>query len=170
MSRHPRPRSESVLTTGIKLTSGLAGLFIALSNLALIATGKNHYGNLAVGRSMGLVGFSLMLVVAAFEARSETDTVFTVGTFNSSRMNLIAFVEVALAYLITQADFLQRLLGTASLTARQWGTSLLAAVALLACWEAGKWIARRRTSARAPAAETVVVDVRNRPRRLISTS
>ncbi len=169
MSRYPRPRSESVLTTGIKVTSGLAGLFIALANLALIATGKNHYGSLAVGRSMGLVGFSLMLVVAAFEARSETETVFTTGTFNSSRMNLIAFVEVALAYLITQADFLQRLLGTTQLTARQWGTSLLAAVALLACWEAGKWIARRRTSARAPAAEVVVVDVRNRPRSLIPT-
>jgi magnesium-transporting ATPase (P-type) len=36
------------------------------------ATGKNHYGSVKVGQSMGLVAFGLMLVVAAFEARSET--------------------------------------------------------------------------------------------------
>ena len=65
-----------------------------------------------------------MLVVAAFEARSETETVFTVDTFNSSRMNLIAVAEIAGAFLITQADFLRRLLGTAQLTARQWGLAL----------------------------------------------
>ena len=94
MSRRPRPRGESVLTTGVMVTCGLAGLFVAVANLGLIAIGKNHYGDLATGRSIALVGFSLMLVVAAFEARSETDTAFTVDSFNSSKMNLIALAEV----------------------------------------------------------------------------
>ena len=125
MSRRPRPRGESVLTTGVMVTCGLAGLFVAVANLGLIAIGKNHYGDLAAGRSIALVGFSLMLVVAAFEARSETDTAFTVDSFNSSKMNLIALAEVAGAFLITQADFMRRLLGTAQLTARQWGIALL---------------------------------------------
>ena len=61
----------------------------------------------------------------------------------SSRMNLIALAEVAGAFLITQADFMQRLLGTTTLTARQWGMGLLAAVVLLLGWELGKWVARR---------------------------
>jgi P-type Ca2+ transporter type 2C len=143
MGRLPRPRGDSILTKGVMITSGLVGLYIAAANLVLIAVGKNHYGSLATGRSMGLVAFSLMLVVAAFEARSETETVFTVDTFNSSKMNLIAFGEVAGAFLITQADFLNRLLGTTSLTARQWGTGLLAAAVLVVVWEAGKWLARR---------------------------
>jgi magnesium-transporting ATPase (P-type) len=111
------------------------------------ATGKNHYGSVKIGQSMGLVAFCLMLVVAAFEARSETETAFNTDTFNSSRMNLIALAEVAAAFLITQADFMQRLLGTAQLTARQWRLAFLAAVVLLLGWEAGKWIARRRTPA-----------------------
>ena len=64
-------------------------------------------------------------------------------------MNWIALAEFAGAFLITQADFLRRLLGTSQLTARQWGISLLAAVVLLAGWEAGKWIARRTTNAEA---------------------
>jgi P-type Ca2+ transporter type 2C len=143
MNRQPRPRGDSILTKGVMITSGLVGLYIAAANLTLISVGKNHYASLAIGRSMGLVGFTLMLVVAAFEARSETETVFRVDTFNSSKMNLIAFAEFAGAFLITQADFLQRLLGTTSLTARQWGTGLLAAVVLLFGWEGGKWVARR---------------------------
>jgi Ca2+-transporting ATPase len=131
----------------VLITCGLVGLFMAVANLALIATGKNHYGSVKIGQSMGLVAFCLMLVVAAFEARSETGTAFSTGTFNSSRMNLIALAEVAGAFLITQADFMQRLLGTAQLTARQWGLGFLAADVLLLGWEAGKWIARRRTAA-----------------------
>jgi len=101
---------------------------------------------------MGLVAFSLMLVVAAFEARSQTGTVITTDTFNSSKMNWIAIAEVAGAFLITQADFLRRLLGTSALTGGQWGLALLAAVALLLLWEAGKWIARRRAHAKQAAA------------------
>jgi Ca2+-transporting ATPase len=150
MSRHPRPRGESILTRGVMVTSGLAGLYVAIANLGMLAWGTNHYGSLDIGRSVGLVAFTLMLVVAAFEARSETETVFTVDTFNSSRMNLIAGAEIAGAFLITQADFLRRLLGTAQLTARQWGLALAAAVVLLLGWEAGKWIARRRISAKPP--------------------
>ena len=145
MGRQPRPRGESILTTPVKITSGLVGLYVAIANLGMIAFGTNHYNSLATGRSIGLVAFSLMLVVAAFEARSETQSVFAADTFNSSRMNRIALLEVAAAFLITQADFMQRLLGTTQLSPRQWGMALLAAVALLLLWEGGKWIARRRT-------------------------
>ena len=148
MNRRPRPRGESILTRGVMITCGLVGLFIAIANLALIAVGKNHYGAVKTGQSMGLVAFSLMLVVAAFEARSETATAFDTDIFNSSRMNVIAAAEVAAAFLITQADFMQRLLGTTRLTAAQWGFAFLAAVVLLLGWEAGKWIARRRAPAK----------------------
>ena len=148
MNRRPRPRGDSVLTKGVMITCGLVGLFIAVANLALIATGKDHFGSLKIGQSMGLVAFCLMLVVAAFEARSETGTAFDTDIFNSSRMNVIALAEIAGAFLITQADFMQRLLGTTRLTGGQWGLAFLAAVVLLLGWEAGKWIARRRTHAK----------------------
>jgi len=144
MNRHPRPRGESILTRGVMITCGLVGLFIAVANLALIATGKNHYGSVKTGQSMGLVAFSLMLVVAAFEARSEKDSAFDADIFSSAKMNIIAIAEIAGAFLITQANFMNRLLGTAQLTAAQWGFAALAAVVLLLGWEAGKLIARRR--------------------------
>jgi hypothetical protein len=37
----------------------------------LILLGKNYYSSIEVGQSVGLVAFSLMLVVAAFESRRE---------------------------------------------------------------------------------------------------
>jgi P-type Ca2+ transporter type 2C len=152
MSRRPRPRGESILTKAMMITCGLGGLYVAVANILLILLGKNYYGSVQVGQSIGLVAFSLMLVVAAFESRREKGTVFSVETFNSPRMNKTAVVEIALAYLITQADFLNKLLGTKSLTFAQWGLGLLAAVGLLLLWELGKLIARRSGAAERAAA------------------
>ena len=43
-------------------------------------------------------------------------------------MNVIAAAEIAVAFLITQANFMNKLLGTAQLTAAQWAFAFLAAV------------------------------------------
>jgi len=143
MKQRPRLRGDSILTTGVKVTCGSVGLFVAAANLFLIWLGKHHYGDVAIGQSIGLVGFSLMLVVAAFECRSETGTAFTPDAFNSPKLNKFAAAEVIGAFLITQAGFLNRLLGTVQLNAQQWGLGLAAAVVLLLGWEAGKWVVRR---------------------------
>lgn len=152
MSRRPRPRGEPILTKSMMITCGLGGLYVAVANLLLIMIGKNYYGSIQIGQSIGLVAFSLMLVVAAFESRRVKGSVFSVETFNSPRMNKTAVVEIALAYLITQADFLNKLLGTTSLTFAQWAMALLAAVVLLLLWELGKLIARRTSAAGVAAA------------------
>jgi Ca2+-transporting ATPase len=100
-----------------------------------------------VGTSTAFTAFALMLVVAAYESRNEIGTVFTTDTFNSRKMNLIAGIEVLAAILVTQWDFLRRILGTTELTAQQFGLALLFAILLLATWELAKWIARRRSAA-----------------------
>jgi len=74
MRRRPRPRGDWVLTTPLRLIAGLVGLFMATTTLVLIEVGLNQFGNVAIG----LVAFVLMLVVAAYECRSETETVFRV--------------------------------------------------------------------------------------------
>jgi P-type Ca2+ transporter type 2C len=145
MSRLPRPRGDSVLTVPLRLTAGLVGLFMAATSLALIELGIHRYGSTGIGSSTALVAFVLMLIVAAYECRSETETVLRTDSFNSARMNWTALAELAGAFLITQSDFMRGLLGTTRLTARQWGFAFAAGVALLLVWEAAKWIARRRT-------------------------
>jgi Ca2+-transporting ATPase len=149
MSLHPRPRGQSVLTTRVLVTVGLAGLAITVGLLLLIGLGTSRFGGLEVARSVAFTSFALCLVVAALQCRSETGTVFTTETFDSTVMNRAVLVEFVLAVLVTQMDVFNRLLGTAPITLGQFGWALVPALALLVLWEAGKLIARR--SADAPA-------------------
>lgn len=111
--------------------------------LALIKLGENHFGSVHVGSSMAFTAFSLCLIVAAFECRSETASALRTTTFDSRQMNLAALSEFVLAVLVTQLDGFRRILGTAEIDLRQFGWALLAAVVFLALWELGKAMARR---------------------------
>jgi Ca2+-transporting ATPase len=151
MSLRPRPRDATIMTRGLLTTAGLVGLFMAVCTLALISFGTTQIDSLAIGSSMGLTAFSLLIIVAAFEARSVTASAFTVETFDNRNLNWTAVGELVLAVLITQWEVLRRLFGTVELTLGQWALALLPAVLLVFLWELGKLIARRGSD-RSPAA------------------
>jgi Ca2+-transporting ATPase len=145
MARTPRPRGESVLTRPLLITVGLVGLAMTMAILSLIGLGKSHFGSVQVGTSMAFTSFALMMIVAAFECRSETATVFTLSTFDSKQMNYAALGEFVLAVLTTQMDALRRILGTTDLSMKEFRWTLIPPIALLGLWELGKFLARRRT-------------------------
>jgi Ca2+-transporting ATPase len=147
MERRPRPSTESIVNRGVQLTSGLVGLYMAICMDLLIYFGKQHYHSTVVGSSIGLSAFALMLIVSAYECRSVAGSIFAGETFDNAKMNWTAAAELALAVMITQMDLFNRLLKTTPLTAPQFGLALAAAVLLLALWEIGKLIARRREAA-----------------------
>jgi P-type Ca2+ transporter type 2C len=163
MGRRPRPRGDTVLTKPVILTVGLVGLAMTIGLLGLIELGTSHFDSLAVGTSIAFTSFALMLIVAAFECRSETGTVFTTSTFDSQQMNRVALGEFALAVLATQTDALRRLLDTTELNMQQFRWSLVPALALLLLWELGKFIARRRAVPRTRS----TLDVPDQRRRLL---
>ncbi|MFF6998291.1 cation-translocating P-type ATPase [Streptomyces sp. NPDC008313] len=148
MSRRPRPRGESVLTRPVLVTVGLGGLAIACGLLGLIKLGEAHFADVETGRSIAFTAFALCLIVAAFECRSETESVLTPATFDSTQMNRVALAQLVLAVATTQLDGFRRVLGTTEIDARQFGWALLTAVALLVVWELGKLLARRSREAR----------------------
>ncbi|MER6997140.1 HAD-IC family P-type ATPase [Streptomyces sp. NPDC000410] len=143
MRRRPRPRGESVLTRPVLVTVGLGGLAITIVLLGLIKLGQAHFDSTGTGQSIAFTAFALCLIVAAFECRSETDSVLTASTFDSKQMNWVALAQFVLAVLVTQMDGFRRILGTTEIDARQFGWALLAAFALLLVWELGKLLARR---------------------------
>ncbi|MFJ6836097.1 cation-translocating P-type ATPase [Streptomyces sp. NPDC091209] len=143
MRRRPRPRGESVLTRPVMVTVGLGGLAITLILLGLIKLGESRFDSVHIGSSMAFTAFALCLIVAAFECRSETDSVLTTSTFESKQMNWTALAQFVLAVLVTQMDGFRRILGTTRIDLRQFGWALLSAVALLVLWEVGKLLARR---------------------------
>jgi Ca2+-transporting ATPase len=144
MGRRPRPRGESVLTTPVMVTVGLAGLAITIGLLSVIEVGQHLFGSVHVGQSIAFTAFALCLIVAAVQCRSETGTALTTATFDSKQMNWAMLGEFVLAVLVTQMDVFNRLLGTTQLNLRQFGWALVPALALLLLWELGKYIARRR--------------------------
>ncbi|MFI8266609.1 cation-translocating P-type ATPase [Streptomyces sp. NPDC085665] len=147
MRRRPRPRGESVLTRPVLVTVGLGGLAITVLLLGLIQLGRTHFDSVATGQSIAFTAFSLCLIVAAFECRSETESVLTPSTFDSKQMNWVALAQFVLSVLVTQMDGFQRILGTTEIDARQFGWALLSALVLLVLWELGKLVARRAKSA-----------------------
>ncbi|QIY97232.1 cation-translocating P-type ATPase [Streptomyces sp. S1D4-11] len=146
MRRRPRPRGESVLTRPVLVTVGIGGLAITVVLLGLIKLGQARFDSVETGRSIAFTAFALCLIVAAFECRSETDSVLTTSTFDSKQMNWVALAQFVLAVLVTQMDGFRRILGTTQINARQFGWALLAALALLLLWELGKLLARRSRS------------------------
>ncbi|WP_338703486.1 HAD-IC family P-type ATPase [Streptomyces sp. Q6] len=144
MDRRPRPRGEPVMTPSLMLTVGLVGAAVAVCLLSLIQLGETRYDSTRVGNSIAFASFALCLIVAAVECRSLTGTVLTVDTFDSKQLNRTILAEFVLAILVTQTDVFNRLLGTVPLGVGQFGWALLPALALLALWELGKLIARRR--------------------------
>ena len=144
MQRKPRPRTASIMSRAVITTVGLAGLFMSAAIDLVIVFGRDHYGNVAIGSTMGLVAFSLMLVIAAFESRDETASVLRMETFDNNVVNLTILGEVVLAILIARGGYLTSLLGTQSLTGRQWLIGgALPTLVLFILWELGKLIARR---------------------------
>ncbi|WP_407700652.1 cation-translocating P-type ATPase [Streptomyces endophyticus] len=144
MTRRPRPRGEPVMTPALMLTVGLVGAGIAVALLSLIKLGEARYDSARIGNSIAFAAFALCLIVAAVECRSQTETALTVDTFDSKQLNWTILGEFVLAVLVTQTDAFNRLLGTVPLHIGQFGWALLPALALLALWELGKLIARRR--------------------------
>jgi P-type Ca2+ transporter type 2C len=119
-------------------------VFMSAAINLVIVVGRDHYGNIAIRSTMGLVAFSLMLVIAAFESRDETGSILRMETLDNNVVNVTMLIEVVLAILITRGGFVTSLLSTQALTGRQWllgGT--LPAVVLFVLWELGKLIARR---------------------------
>jgi Ca2+-transporting ATPase len=151
MKRQPRPRAASIMSPAVITTVGLAGLFMSLAINLLIVLGTDQYDSGGIGSTMGLVAFSLMLVVAAFESRDEKASILRQETFDNATLTITALVEIALAVLIARGGVLTSLLGTDALTDTQWLTAAAPAALLFVGWEVGKAIARRRTS---PAEQT----------------
>jgi Ca2+-transporting ATPase len=142
MRLRPRPRGQSVLTTGMIVTVGLAGLVITIGLLTVLQVGTSIYHGAHLGNSIAFTSFAVCLIVAAVECRSETGTALTTATFDSKQMNWAMLGEFALAVLVTQMDVFHRLLGTTDINLQQFGWALLPPLALLLLWELAKLLAR----------------------------
>ena len=154
MKRRPRPRDKGIVDIWIIVMSLLTGGFMAACLLGLIQFGTVHENSAVVGATLAITAFAFFRIVCTYESRSMRDSVFHASTFDCQQINLISLGEIVLAFLVTEFDVLQRLLGTTELSGGQWLLAIAPAVALFLLWETGKCIVRFRH--KAPAAEASV--------------
>jgi Ca2+-transporting ATPase len=151
MRRRPRDASAPIVDRALAIRLGVASVIMAGLALGVVAWGEERY-DLVVATTMGLTTLSLMHIVAALEAREPRESIFTRYTIANRRFVQLIGAALALTFLVTELQPLQRIFDTVSLTSSQWGICLLGPIVYLALAEVGKLADRHYGHARpAPA-------------------
>ncbi|MCL4803656.1 MAG: cation-translocating P-type ATPase [Anaerolineae bacterium] len=142
MERKPRPLSQPVLSRSQWIRLIFTGLLIAVGTLLI----ERQYEavDLALAATMGFVVFSLFNVALGLSARSETGTIFVRDTVGDRRQVQLYGLALLLTLLATELGFIQRILGTVSLSLDQWLLCIGLAFVLILIDEAIKFFMRRR--------------------------
>jgi P-type Ca2+ transporter type 2C len=142
MKRSPRPPDQPVIAPALGVRLALAGLLIAVGTLIVVSWAEDRYA-LSVATTMGLTTISLMHIVAALEWRDPYRSIFTRDTFANGRFNKLMLTALALTFLVTTINGLQRIFDTVDLDGDQWRVCFIAVVGYLVLAEVGKFILRR---------------------------
>ena len=102
--------------------------------------------DIATAATMGFVVFALMSVAMGLSARNETASAFNRDIFHNRNQLLLYGLALLFAFLPTELDFLQRMLGTTRLSTEQWMIGFGFAFALLLVDEVIKFFLRRSHS------------------------
>ena len=118
MRRAPRDASAPIVHRPLGIRLAVASLIMAGLALGVVAWGEERY-DLAVATTMGLDDALLMHIVAALEAREPTGTIFSRYTIANRRFVQLIGAALALTFLVTELQPLQRIFDTVSLTSAQ---------------------------------------------------
>jgi Ca2+-transporting ATPase len=161
MERKPRPLSQPVISRSQWARILLIGIIIAVATLWI----ERYYEAIdpVLAGTMGMVAFSLFNIAIGLSARSETGTAFNRDILSDRRQLMLYGLAFLLTFLATELGFLQRFLGTVSLTFQQWLLCIVAALILLLIDEVIKFFMRRRRGQPAAAAPMTGVVQRDQP-------
>jgi P-type Ca2+ transporter type 2C len=145
MKRKPRPETEPILPRALLGWLSFAGLVLGGSTLGLIAWADHKHGT-AVARTMGMTTFAIANVFFSYTVKDPLRSVFTVDTFADRRLLKATGLSAVAILFGTELGIFQRILGTASLTGKQWIACILVGFSIVAASEIQKFIRRRRAA------------------------
>ena len=140
----PRPKAEKIVPPRLMRWLVFCGFVMAAGTLGVLAWGSANYGD-AIARTMGVTTFSLFRLFSSLETADQDESLFN-GSILSNRPLVIASgLSVLTILFATELGFLQRILGTVSLSTNQWVICLLVALSLIVVEEARKLFKIRTT-------------------------
>jgi Ca2+-transporting ATPase len=141
MEDKPRPLKQPILNTSQWVRVIFLGLLTAIVTVYLESVYEATSVKLAA--TMGFVAFGLMSIAIGVSARNETASSFNRNIISSRNQLLLYGIALLFVFLPTEMAFLQRILGTTSLTFEQWMIAIGFAIALLLVDEVIKVFLRR---------------------------
>jgi Ca2+-transporting ATPase len=149
MERAPRPVGAPVLSTANWIRLCVQGAVMTVGALVAYQIGDARY-DVVVASTMLLTSLSLFHLAGGLLARDQVGTIFDraaiPGPTQLRRYGLALLAIVA----VTAIGFLQRIVGTTSLTFSQWSICIGLAASLVVVEEAIKLFVRRRARRHGP--------------------
>jgi Ca2+-transporting ATPase len=144
MEHTPRPLKQPILSRSQWVRIIFIGLLTAIATVYL--EWLYELTGITTAATMGFVAFALLSIVMGLSARSETASAFNRDILHDRNQLLLYGLALLFTFLPTELGFMQRILGTTSLSGNQWLTCLGFAIALLLVDEVIKFFLRRRHS------------------------
>jgi len=141
MENKPRPLKQPILNRSQWVRIVFMGILTAIVTVYLESV--HEATSVATAATMGFVAFGLMSIAMGLSARNETASAFNRDIFHDRNQVLLYGMALLFVFLPTVLAFLQRMLGTTSLSSSQWLTCFGFAIALLLVDEVVKIFLRR---------------------------
>ena len=144
MDDAPRSQKQPILPRRLLAWVIVGGVVMGVCTLAVIAWADNQFGE-AVGRTMGMVVFSLANVWFALETADEDHSLFAADLLSNGTLVKAAIASLVVIVLTTELGILQRILDTVSLTFNQWLICIVASLVILVVTEVRKALGIKTT-------------------------
>jgi P-type Ca2+ transporter type 2C len=141
MEHKPRPLKQPILSSVQWVRIAFMGILMSIGTIYLEAFYQGT--DKAVAATMGFVVFSLMVVLLALSARSETASAFNRDVIKNRHQLALYGLSLLLIILPIKLNFLQSFLGLTEITGNQWLQCIGFAFALLLVDEVIKFFMRR---------------------------
>jgi Ca2+-transporting ATPase len=149
MAEPPRSKDQAILPRPLAIWLLAVGLLIAGVTLAVIVWSSNAFDE-AIGRTMGLVTFSLFHLFFSLETSDERRTIFSSQLLENPTLIKASAASFLSIFLATTFGPLQRILDTTELTIEQWAICAVAAATVIVLAEGRKLLGRRSEPAVSP--------------------
>ena len=150
MAVPPRLKEQKIMPRRLATWLVFCGLVMAAGTLGVLWWANNAYGDV-VARTMGMTVFALFRLFSSLETADEDESLFGGSILGNKPLLVATGLSVMTIVFATELGFLQRLLGTASLSPDQWAVCLLVPLSLIVVEEVRKLLRVRAGDEPAPA-------------------
>ena len=144
MGEAPRPQSMPILPRRLMTWLVVVGIVMGVLTLATIQWATVRYGD-DIGRTMGVIVFSLANIWFALETSNEDRSIFSSETLENPTLLKAAGIAFIFTVIAAELGILNRILETVPLSAEQWAVCLVVSLVMIVIPEIKKLL-KIRTS------------------------